>query len=70
MSGTQDSPGGVKMLEMFLHFPAKSQAGCCSAPSVAFAALLEKGEERKGGARSRAKLNTGLRGRWAISPQE
>lgn len=48
VSGTQDSPGGVKMLEMFPHFPGKSQAGCCSAPSVAFAALLEKGEERKG----------------------
>lgn len=38
----------MKMLEMFLHFPGKSQAGCGSAPSVAFAALLEKGEERKG----------------------
>ncbi|XP_052670455.1 uncharacterized protein LOC128154231 [Harpia harpyja] len=62
VSGTQDSPGGVKMLEMFLHFPGKSQAGCSSASSVAFAALLEKGEERKGGARSGAKLNTGLRG--------
>lgn len=70
MSGTQGSPGSVKTLEAFLYFPRKSQAGCGSAPSAAFAAHLERGEEMKGGAQHGAKLNTGLRDRWAARPQE